>query len=49
MRRMLLFAIITIVFPGFVVAGVTEELWQKPFHPDENTIALYHFDEGQGI
>jgi len=47
MRRMLFFALIAILFPGFVVVGVTGELWQKPFQPDENTIALYHFDEGQ--
>ena len=22
--------------------------WTKPFEPDENTVVLYHFDEGQG-
>ena len=22
--------------------------WRKPFEPDEHTVALYHFDEGQG-
>ena len=22
--------------------------WTKPFMPDEHTVALYHFDEGEG-
>ena len=22
--------------------------WNEPFEPDEHTVALYHFDEGEG-
>jgi hypothetical protein len=22
--------------------------WTRPFEPDEHTVALYHFDEGEG-
>ena len=22
--------------------------WRKPFRPDEHTVVLYHFDEGEG-
>ena len=41
------------VFSSFVAILLSgqiqaEDTWRQPFKPDENTVVLYHFDEGTG-
>jgi len=31
-----------------VAGGQEGPTWRKPFQPDEHTVVLYHFDEGEG-
>ena len=30
------------------LSTAAEEPWKQPFAPDEHTVVLYHFDEGEG-
>ena len=44
----------TAIFGGCVAGGLSVARgeggseWRKPFQPDEHTVVLYHFDEGEG-
>ena len=46
--------VVGLVFSSFVGQGAGNSRgdsgsdWRKPFWPDEHTVVLYHFDEGQG-
>ena len=46
--------VVGLAFSSFVAQGAGNSRgdagsdWRKPFRPDEHTVVLYHFDEGQG-
>ena len=40
--------ILKIVLSPDCSSTTAEESWKQPFAPDEHTVALYHFDEGEG-
>ncbi len=45
----ILAALIVAMFTGMALAANDQGSdWTKPFEPDEHTVVLYHFDEGQG-
>ena len=40
--------VLKIVLSPDCSSTTAEESWKQPFAPDEHTVALYHFDEGEG-
>ncbi len=50
LKLVLAFGILCYIVPGG--PGIAEDDngsdWRKPFHPDQHTVVLYHFDEGKG-
>ncbi|MCH2600771.1 MAG: putative Ig domain-containing protein [Pirellulales bacterium] len=40
--------VLKIVLSPDCSSTTAEESWKQPFVPDEHTVALYHFDEGEG-
>ena len=48
--RLVVFGTLCYLAPGGPsrALGHQESDWKKPFRPDEHTVVLYHFDEGQG-